>query len=90
MSSKAPEETVTIEVASPLWSTTVVENVELVEIWRRYEVAPVMSFQSSVGVTVTAAAAGGESSTGATIDVVKFRLADHGPCPLTLAAATRQ
>ena len=81
LSVKTPEEIDSVELAMLLWSTTVLPNVELVEIWSLYDVAPVTSVQSSVGVTVTAAAGGGATGDGAITDVVKSRLLEKALSP---------
>ena len=70
-------------------STAVVANADVVEIWMRYEEAPVAAFHWSVGLVETpvapfrgkynAGAGGGDEGGGAV--VVKLQDADHGLVP---------
>jgi len=78
----------------PLWSTTVVEKVELVESCNRYEVAPVETFQLNVGLVDTPVVSfAGDTSVGATgavITVVKLQVFDQPLVPTAFIALTRQ
>jgi hypothetical protein len=80
----------------PVWFTTVVEKLELVETCTPYEVAPLAAFQLSVGFVETLVAPfDGEVSVGAdgglTVAlVVKLQTVEYALVPPVFVALTRQ
>ena len=78
----------------PLWSTTVLENVELVETCTRYTVAPLEAFQLKVGlVEISVAPFAGEASVGApgaATTVVKLLPTEYALVPPAFVAFTLQ
>jgi hypothetical protein len=79
----------------PLWFTTVVVKLELVDTCSWYEVAPVEAFQLSVGVIETPVALfDGERRVGAgglpPELVVKLQMLEYALVPLAFVALTRQ
>lgn len=81
---------------TPGRSRNSVANVELVETWIRYDVAPPEAPHESVGLADTfVAPLTGEANTGAgggagPVAVVKLRVADQALVPPALVAFTRQ